>query len=120
MNNFTKPYIDLCKNKKIQELRPILENDWYFSYNEIRFVKINKYMEGLRNVCYWLPTGDQLDEEIIKICNAKQTMYNFWYEKGFDYHARYINARVNDEPEFVSDNPLIAKLKLLIKLLESE
>ena len=114
---FTKEYIELCKNKKIQELRPILENDWYFSYNEIRFVKINKYMEGLRNVCYWLPTGDQLDEEIIKICKENIWIYRTGYA-GADIYYAVVETGIRDI-YFNSDNLVIAKIKLLLELLNT-
>ena len=128
MNNFTKEYIELCKNEKVQWLRPKFEyGDWIFH----KFIPIHSprtttlkdyggdsvYENKFRDEFIWLPTGDQLDDEIVKICKE-----NGWYI--FEYLGDYMN-RVYDYDKSIQiewasdDNPLIAKIKLLIKLLEN-
>lgn len=117
--NFTKEYIELCKCKEIQGLRnKFHRGDWYRYPNGKTYRLIDKWQlsEYDRNRVIWLPTGDNLDEEIVKICKPKRWMYQFWYEDSFDYHALKIDARKDIDTEYVSDNPLIAKIKLLIQL----
>jgi len=121
---FTKDYIELCKNEKIQELRPELEEyvDWYELHGYV-FLLICEY--GSRQKVNWLPLSHQLDEEIIKICKEK-------YPKNVDYVVRcsqeYFTAGLYglvDKNDYLSityndTNPLIAKIKLLIQLLQQE
>lgn len=140
---FTKEYIELCKDERIQKLRFELKlvdfvihkkGDYPIFY--VKHIlqgddkgKIYVINDGVcwEDECYrdklvWLPTGDQLDEEIVKICKGKITYrYNFaycihcpceavvWF---YDTCGIYVYGR--------SYNPLIAKIKLLLKLLESE
>ena len=125
--NFTKDYIELCKCKEMQGLRHTYDNnymswtklfkgDWFYDYGKEDIILADDDYEFETCMIDWLPTGDQLDEEIVKICKPKQWMYQFWYENSFDYHALRIDARKEKCLEFVSDNPLIAKIKLLIQL----
>lgn len=99
--NITDEYIELCKNEKIQELRPTTG-------------KYNAFQHGISGL-KWLPTGDELDDKIIEICDKNNLFYNFSYE--YDFQAYQCSCGGYD---FVSDNPLVAKVKLLIKLLESQ
>lgn len=110
-----KEYIELCKNKKIQGLRPELNyGDWYIADEQEEY---RVYTGRLFSRYDWLPTSGQLDEEIVKFCTN-----NYWYNLNYDtggYSAEYGRDDITDY-RFVTINPLIAKIKLLIKLLESE
>ena len=133
--NFTKDYIELCKDKRIQELRSELKNFDYCIVIETKNIGLYKDFKMIaclptdkgfhsinREMFLFLPNGDQLDEEIIKICKE-----NMWgYETIFEYQTYYlkvfeIDDRANDITNNVcNDNPLIAKIKLLIQLLGKE
>jgi len=119
--NFTKEYRELCNNEKIQGLKSKLKYGDWFAENDSRGyvgiveneVRHNEFLYQDRNSIYWLPTGDQLDEEIVKICKEKKWTYRITYTK---VCIAYI---IQDSHYSTSDtNPLIAKIKLLIKLLE--
>ncbi|MHA1302241.1 MAG: hypothetical protein ACTSPI_00875 [Candidatus Heimdallarchaeaceae archaeon] len=64
-----------------------------------------------------MPSGDQLDEEIIKIVKKRNLQYGIYYFADncevTVYSYKYI-------PNISNTNPLIAKIKLLLELLESE
>lgn len=118
--NMSKEYIDLCKNKKVQELRPELQQyDWYYYYNEVHLLENTKYF-NLRHVSFWLPTGDQLDEEIVKICEKENLEYGFLFYEGI-YTAVVSTIPLAETEGYIpreleERNPLIAKIKLLIQL----
>ncbi len=129
MNNFTPEYTELCKDKRVQGLREILLfGDKYCLKNGKNIDVMGKFMEidkQIRKQAYlWLPTGDQLDEEIVRISKGLLDGYyavTFDTDSGYDYwdisltnYSRIITY------EFRHDNPLIAKLNLLIKLLEEK
>jgi hypothetical protein len=126
--NFSKDYIELAKDKRIQELRPTLNFD-YFAYKKLKYNEgvyqfYSPYMEGVaefnedRGHIVWLPTSDQLDEEIIKICKKnKEYGYYFCY---FDNDKWCAECYTIKTYFFEDINPLIAKIKLLIQLLECE
>jgi hypothetical protein len=127
---FSKEYIELCKCKKVQELRKDLAiGDWvYYVYsNEIHLVNPDWHFGifELNNDEIWLPTGDQLDQEIVKICKEKDgSSYQFDYSyrkcpnRFFIPYVATVESRGN-RFEFKDTNPLIAKIKLLISLLEA-
>jgi len=91
---FTEEYMELCKNEKIRKLKLVPQcGDWYF------------------------PSGDQLDGEIAKICdkNPNTDYYKFYYDTYCSYEVMTLKGG-----PFKSKNPLVAKIKLLIQLLEAK
>jgi len=158
--NFTADYISLCKNDKVQGLRKELKTgDWVYGglleqtgqvigfmdkdYG-VFWVNYEDYgLEGdeisasvnkdtIREDLIWLPTGDQLDYEVLKICRKKFGRY-FQYEMCFITTEWYGSISYWKESEEymkdcqklryaiqIKENPLIAKIKLLLSLLESE
>jgi len=144
MKYFTKKYIREADCKEIQDLRKELRpfdficdsepNNLVFYMERLVFKclqfvspiflhEINEHRESYT----WLPTGDQLDEEIVKICEKKGIVYIFRFNP-FVVKNKY---RVETEGETTekiltkwsynkSDNPLIAKIKLLKQLLEAK
>ena len=128
---FTKEYIELCNDKRIQELRlskklsdyyklQLNSGDWVYSigYN----AELSAFNQNMNHKLYiWLPTGDQLDEEIIKICKKYEANYYITYNGLND--SLIVESLLNQcgiiEFDIVerNDNPLIAKLKLLLQLL---
>ena len=152
--NFTKEYIEECDCKEIQGLRKELKvGDWYLEIKvgiEIRVVNRLDFEDGdciiissftgyppyqyryQRKEVIWLPTGDQLDDEIERICKEKYEWYNWIYhtESGLDssktkmrYYAFIVD---NQERPICGDtciivyNPLIAKILLLKQLLKEQ
>lgn len=149
--NISKEYIELCKNEKVQGLRPELRtyDYYYFYYPCINkeappatgvSIVIEEYpgqsyeFNKQRNNNYWLPTGDQLDEEIVKIIDSISDEGNRHFEfnylplnKTFYCAFHYDICCENNEDykgnpiiELWDTNPLIAKIKLLISLLDKE
>ena len=132
--NFTKEYIELCKNEKIQGLRPHRINDygeeqWQYKKWDFRFYTFTDEIEILRNddpdfswvstKDWWLPTCEQLDNEIMKICEKQKGIYEFRYYSSADLFKTEISfTKSSNFVEADRHNPLIAKIKLLIKLLE--
>ena len=117
MNNFTKEYIKECECKEIQGLIPNLkEFDFYIETDTKSKMIQNMSADKWSKIgMVWLPTGDQLDGEIVKICKA-----NDWlYEIGF---IRRWQVEVGNDTKFIvkgiNANPLIAKIKLLKELLK--
>ena len=133
MSNFTPEYIELCKNEKIQGLRDSLLRDdehiYFYLSCELNDSGKNdyniKYIRSVR-MLFWLPTGDQLDDEIVKICGIKKVSYGYnpglrHNASGNEYYYASIKSYIPDELGiFITnfDNPLIAKIQLLINLLE--
>ena len=127
MNEFTPEYIELAK--KVQGLRPKLENgDRYINLFNIDtgiMLLSNNYKIFSRTNCIWLPTGDQIDEEIIKICHSNEKLFGRPYWQNYNpFLDRYVVAISGEYGKNFVDaehaNPLIAKIKLLIQLLEGE
>jgi hypothetical protein len=127
--NFTKDYISLCKNEKVQGLRPEFYtgdviymsyvNQWQIVSYDIDKTKSLPRFEGW----VWLPTGDQLDQHIIEQLDDGSD-YTFIYTN-FSKEAGHYNAIVYEGGEvkeqiIYEENPLICKLKLLISLLKEE
>jgi len=135
MKNFSKEYIELCKSEKIQGLRPRFEFGDYLIYKDRTtlvslFTSENSYddnfdfadrMDRLRDDRLWLPTGDQLDQEIVKICKEMDWAYRVDVDSNYCWNTQ-CEIYSYDENEMVAEtqesNPLIAKIKLLIQLLE--
>jgi hypothetical protein len=121
--NFTKEYIKECDCPEIQELLDdLIEKGSYYLERNSGYVNLaNHYTDNEGNI--WLPTGDQLDEEIVKICEAK--FKSPWYEirhSGLGWDV-VIEHYKNNMPVRIYDgnlNPLIAKIKLLKALLKEE
>lgn len=124
--NFSKEYIELCKNKKIQELRPKLQKgDWVIWNNDVKEITVVCELflpkpEDLK-LYIWLPTTEQLDEEIIKICKENNYCYYFHFIAYAPLDSVYKASILQIENlEMRDSNPLICKIKLLIKLLEED
>jgi len=120
---FDPEYIKLCKNPLIQGLRDKLKKgDWYRAENEE--ITLTHYGLGtiLAGVAYiWLPTGDQLDDEIKKKACGDWYMVDFrkdHYGKWGCHVEDYSNTAMVIIHEEDDSNPLIAKIKLLIQLLK--
>jgi hypothetical protein len=135
MKYFTKEYIKECDCREIQGLRKkFQEGDWYFNVKFPTYKPSTVDMEEggtvfqnrWRKNVIWLPK-DQLDEEIVKICKER------FRNDDFTYYFNYNNNVLPDVVYFTaglvhkgdiclnSNNPLIAKIKLLKQLLkESE
>jgi hypothetical protein len=128
--NFTKDYISLCKNGKVQGLRKKLEHgDWVFFGMPLLFLDDGIIQVTSPRVKFedkkviWLPTSGQLDQHIIEQLDDGSD-YIFIYTN-FSKEAGHYNAIVYEDGEvkeqIIGDtNPLIAKIKLLISLLEEE
>jgi len=118
---FTKEYIKEANCREIQGLHKRTYYDKCVYHNR-------KYI--------WLPTGDQLDEEIVKICRENNYDLQIRYDKeNQDYDDLMWTIIVygmhrNEYADicecviplacFVNDNPLIAKIKLLKQLLKEK
>ena len=121
MNNFTKSYIREADCREIQGLRSVFEaHDWYcqpscfnIPYTLSHGAMIDKEVRGKDYI--WLPTGDQLDEEIVKICKKKQWDYRADYNYSKNEFSIYIKQLWWNYRE---DNPLIAKIRLLKQLIK--
>ena len=124
---FTKEYIKECDCKEIQGLKKFEIGDWFSIDGKIELLFANnlQYVPTEAKVL-WLPTGDQLDEEIVKICKKKKYTYFVAYSYGSEYQC---DATVSNPMVFNSDkeysiscelkvNPLIAKIKLLKQLIK--
>lgn len=133
---FTKEYIAECDCKKIQDLRiEIKEND-YISTLKDYFAILCYYPEPINNLrdnYIWIPSGDQLDEEIKNILDKKLPLherdyYNFQYipynrKFRFYFDLYYPNEETGTQiyfREFFDNNPLIAKILLLKQLLGAD
>ena len=135
---FTKEYIKECKAEEIQIIRRQIRYEEGLSYQKFyegdyryfedapqkdNIVLITKDELWQVNVHYWLPTGDQLDEEIAKICEDKEVDYTFTFNPlGWGCIIETHDLSTSDEAEneytFQDDNPLICKIKLLKELLK--
>lgn len=130
MNNyFTKEYIKECDCREIQKLFwNFGDGDWILwnkkEYIKNGFMHINIFHYELdrfdrkENDAIKLPTGDQLDEEIIKRL-GENDIYEFITAGWTGIYGVKLSNDVERETRFLkeSNNPLIAKIKLLKKLL---
>ena len=135
--NFTKQYIKEADCKEIQGLKKeMIDGDWLINRD---FYDKPMTWEGYIKPTLldwdriiWIPTGDQLDDEIERICKEKYEWYNWIYhvESGLDssetkmrYYAFIVD---NQERPICGDtciivyNPLIAKILLLKQLLKEQ
>lgn len=120
--NFSKEYIELCKGKEIQELRKELQkHDWYCQENTFNIphtlphgIMLDK---EIRKDYFWLPTGDQLNNEIERICKGKKRTYYFISDYDDNYYAE-VKQTYRVIYSKSDHNPYIAKIKLLKALLK--
>jgi hypothetical protein len=129
MKYFTQEYIKECDCEEIQGLKKIPLSNWDFvsdkAYkinNVLMLYELDKWTDN----CIWLPTGDQLDEEIVKICKER------FKNDDFCYYINYDNNVLPDSVHFTAGlihsgeicfnnlNPLVAKIKLLKQLLRQD
>jgi len=123
---FTGEYVGEAVGKEIQGLRPKLDiYDFYVGNYFIHSIKIispadsSDYYKARKDLT-WLPTGDQLDEEIINICDEKN--YNYKCYRQYKQWITVIDFFDNSCREIItkfsanSYNPLIAKIRLLKEL----
>ncbi len=140
--NFSKEYIKECDCEEIQGLVDEL-NFNYFAYRNLKYNKgvykvYNHYMKDViefnrnRNEIIYLPTGDQLDNEIVKICREKELYYSMTYfgdavkDRGELFYIFNVSTPVRtiekqkDDIDLTQQNnsPLIPKIKLLKALLK--
>ena len=113
---FTKEYIKECDCKEIQGLRKELEFDdkilWNMVIETVYYKVISPNPSNfIRENTIWLPTGDQLDEEIVKICDKRRYIYHLIKEKSW-------RISIVGEITVMNKNPYIAKIKLLKELLK--
>ena len=139
--NINKEYIKECENEIIQGLRiyesgyidvpnrlHLKEGDRYCYKPDYRKNNIETRIEQItctanKDRFFWLPTGDQLDDEIIKIC--KKRFESPWYELrhssiGCDVVIEYYKEGKPIRIFKRHSNPLMAKILLLKKLLEEK
>ena len=134
MMNFTKEYIELCKDKKIQKLRAKIKFGDWIAYKEDKSLfsiftdqredddewdTFSEMQERLRKDRTWLPTGDQLDEEIIKTISQYR---HYVYACSYYFENKIYSVIIDGSilREYSDTNPLICKLKLLLELLKVE
>ena len=113
---FTNEYIELCKSKKVQNL-------WLNHYPEHCYLENNhESMESL----IWLPDSDDLDDKIFKILEnwSKEEDIEYSFEVSFiDNKMTAFRLTIENEDNVqgeVNTNPLVAKIKTLIDLLEAK
>ena len=150
-NKFTKQYIKECDCEEIQNIKQegviaLDIGDWVYIkdnlnvfIDDITFIvetrmdtpssfeyALNQRMNKsigfwTRKYLIWLPTGDQLDEEIVKTCNVRRADYECykningkWFIK-IDPGIRLNEIGLTQTSDF---NPYIAKIKLLKQLIK--
>jgi len=135
---FTKEYIKECDCKEIQGLKKEIEFGDFFTYtpeytlgSQTIHVRSDHFdamkLENKKGYTIWLPNGDQLDDEIVKIISIKSLTYNISYKKNriLEYYTEIHddsyhgdgNADYYTLHSTHNNNPLIAKIKLLKELL---
>ncbi len=129
MKHFTLEYIKECDCKEIQELHDKIKiGDWISFNTRVSICSIEVVTphnsQFLRENTVWLPSGDQLDGEIVRICNKPEGMYEYLvFYSGGDCNTVAEKMRPLAEGlnfiEFSNLNPLIAKIKLLKELLNA-
>jgi len=127
---FTPEYIELCKSSKVQGLRRFLkEGDKVSCIADLSFRDTIKEEVMNNPAIIWLPTGDQLDQEIVKIISnhksydykfVYQVMAKIYYAEITDYSLHPTDSGYYIVHSFNNTNPLIAKISLLIQLLKGE
>jgi hypothetical protein len=66
----------------------------------------------------WIPSGDQLEKEIQRLCDNKQCSYDMHYY--CEWSCQVKRMLTDTKIQTCHENPLVAKIQLLIKLLGSE
>jgi len=131
MKYFTKEYIELCRDERIQKLKKVFKAGDIVQYKTFLpecyggSLSKNIMVMDRREDLTWLPTGDQLDEEIVKICKRnKYDYYSIFIQKeGYKDYVAFIRDNIGNQLHKLYmnyNNPLIAKIKLLLELLEKE
>ena len=133
-NNFTKEYIKECDCEEIQELKLNFNLEDKYAYemsgeyfhNFVDSYKTANIISAFnsRNKYIWLPTGDQLDEGIVKILKDKYQYYKWEYivkccwigRSHTDWVCILYDENQKDMFTENDSNPLIAKIKLLKEL----
>ena len=126
--NITKEYIDLCKNNKLQGLGKFLKKgDEVSCIADLSFR--DTIIEDTMNnpAIIWLPRPDQLDTII---CDRLSKMSKNGEDLSYNLGVSFSDGQMSvwqitvENRDYVHEemdiNPLIAKLKLLLSLLESE
>jgi len=123
---FTKEYIKECDCPEIQELRRkgLEYGDWFWSS-----IHVGIYYKEDPELFFFLPTGDQLDEEIVKICKKK----NYTFKSDFYLalpksknhkefyeitYFKWLHSYCVNNIKYTHTNPYLAKIKLLKELLK--
>ena len=135
--NFSKEYINECDCPEIQGLFKMTainrNNDILIGcLKNIKGSLFHNrdehyYLATSPEKVIWLPTGDQLDEQIAEIFaewskDGEDLNYSFSVSFSEGYISSY-EAYTNNRDccrSFLDDNPLIAKIKLLKQLLEAK
>lgn len=126
--HITDKYIKKCDCEAIQGLR-LLDQDGGFFQGDWCYTKLGSGCLSMitakscwkSKVDIWLPTGDQLDDEIIKIVNKRrrrESKYEIvYYPNSVSLSVKIDNDKYDNHKH---SNPLIAKIKLLKQLLEAK
>ena len=129
MNNFIPEYVNLAKNSKVQELRPILNvGDYSIDIYGIIELNVRAYNpdgidDEIRKAKTWLPTGDSLDDYFQNYCRENPIYHYDVILAGTAWEAYLLEIGFpKKKVKYVSvdENKNIAKIKLLISLLEGE
>lgn len=124
--NFTKDYISLCKNDKVQGLRPeFYLNEWFYDV-EMNAVICN--VESFKkHKLFWLPETKQVDTIICdRLSNMSRDGEDLTYEITVSFSEGSMSAwqvvvgNRDSYHEELNVDLNLAKLKLLISLLEEE
>jgi len=125
---FTKEYIDLCKNNKLQGLRKFLKKGDEVSCIADLSFRDTIIEDSMNNpAIIWLPRPDQLDTII---CDRLSKMSKNGEDLSYNLGVSFSDGQMSvwqitvENRDYVYEemdiNPLIAKIKLLISILEEE
>ena len=112
--NFSKEYIKECDCPEIQGLhKKWIRNFDYYCWGKSFDITIFSSIYGERESMelyrrdgelIWLPTGDQLDEEIVKICVNKWWDYSFSFECDAEVDKYYAEIGEGNAILFANSN----------------
>ncbi len=142
MKHFTPEYIKECDCKEIQGLHKVFQYGDAIMWERFESSKTKRQTHDLDYLGQlttdferdktrhdiWLPTGDQLDDEIVGICKEQQHDYYIEMFHGhYDWTVKFCCShggecsKDKDGILFAENdrNPLIAKIKLLKELLNA-
>jgi len=134
MNDFSKEYVELCKNDKVQKICPVspfFDGSYAGTVDGLpgilrghgEYVFYDEVENSNYKTPVWLPQSHDLDAEIVKICNNKGAIYKTYFDGHMSNLRWWVSIRIDDSNYYLSENdnnPLIAKISLLLKLLEGE